>query len=74
MLETTLDHLNSAFIVRHTYEFIIVDHGLKDNTSALVLKLAQQHLNNDIRVVTLEKESWQGRYTVGCYMHVETGY
>jgi dolichyl-phosphate beta-glucosyltransferase len=58
MLETTLNHLNLASI-RHTrtYELIIVDDGSKENTSALALKLAQQHLNSDIRVVTLEKNT-----------------
>ncbi|KAG2137586.1 Alg5-prov protein [Suillus bovinus] len=61
MLETTLDHLNSASI-RHTrtYELIIIDDGSKDDTSALALKLAQQHLNSDIRVVTLEKNLGKG--------------
>lgn len=61
MLETTLDHLNSASIRQtRTFELVIVDDGSKDDTSALALKLAQQHLNSDIRVVTLEKNLGKG--------------
>lgn len=61
MLETTLDHLNSASIQQtRTYELVIVDDGSKDDTSALALKLAQQHLKSDIRVVTLEKNLGKG--------------
>jgi dolichyl-phosphate beta-glucosyltransferase len=61
MLETTLNHLNSASIRQtRTYELVIVDDGSKDDTSALALKLAQQHLHSDIRVVTLEKNLGKG--------------
>jgi glycosyltransferase involved in cell wall biosynthesis len=60
MLEITLDHLNSASIQQtRTYELVIVDNGSKDDTSALALKLVQQHLNSDIRVVTLDKNLHQ---------------
>ena len=61
MLETTLNHLNSSPIHQtRTYELLIVDDGSKDDTSALALKLAQQHLESDIRVVTLEKNLGKG--------------
>jgi dolichyl-phosphate beta-glucosyltransferase len=61
MLETTLDHLNSASIQQtRTYELVIVDDGSKDDTSALALKLTQQHLKSDNRVVTLEKNLGTG--------------
>ncbi|KAG0693238.1 glycosyltransferase family 2 protein [Suillus ampliporus] len=61
MLETTLNHLNSAHIRQtRTYELVIVDDGSKDDTSALALKLAQQHLKSEIRVVTLEKNLGKG--------------
>ncbi|KAG2742965.1 glycosyltransferase family 2 protein, partial [Suillus brevipes Sb2] len=56
-----LNHLNSASIQQtRTYEHVIVDDGSKDDASALALKLAQQHLNGDIRVVTLEKNLGKG--------------
>ncbi|KAG1850904.1 glycosyl transferase family 2-domain-containing protein, partial [Suillus subluteus] len=61
MLETTLNHLNSISIRQTcTYELVIVEDGSKDDTSALALELGQQHLNRDIRVVTLEKNLGKG--------------
>jgi len=61
MLETTINHLNSSPIRKtRTYELLIVDDGSTDDTSALALKLAQQYLESDIRVVTLEKNLGKG--------------
>jgi dolichyl-phosphate beta-glucosyltransferase len=61
MLDTTLNHLNASPIRQtRTYELLIVDDGSKDDTSALALKLAQRHLESDIRVVTLEKNLGKG--------------
>ncbi|KAG1737202.1 hypothetical protein EDB19DRAFT_2025762 [Suillus lakei] len=49
VLEMTLNHPNSASICQtRTYELVIADYGYKDDTSALALKSAQQHLKSNI--------------------------
>ncbi|KAG1850894.1 hypothetical protein F4604DRAFT_1959269 [Suillus subluteus] len=75
MLEITLNHLTSTSIRQTcTYELFIVEDGSKDDTSALALELAQQHLNSDIRASRLKRTLARAvRYAMGCYMHAETG-
>ncbi|KAH7922609.1 glycosyltransferase family 2 protein [Leucogyrophana mollusca] len=61
MLATTIAHLTTPALKNsRTHELLVVDDGSADGTSDLALKLAKEHPESEIRVITLEKNLGKG--------------
>ncbi|KZS94695.1 nucleotide-diphospho-sugar transferase [Sistotremastrum niveocremeum HHB9708] len=60
MLDDALNHLQAPSTPKRSVEFIVVDDGSQDKTTAVALELASQHKNTDLRVIRLTKNRGKG--------------
>jgi len=73
MLKQAVEHLSSPSSRGRTVEIIVVDDGSSDGTSDMALKLAEEHKEFDIRVVSLEKNLGKGGAVRHGMLHARGG-